>query len=103
MKTEVIMAKLQAKYPNEKEYLQAVQEVLESIEEVYNQHPEYEKAKIVERMVEPDRIFTFRVTWVDPFNAQVPRIRADFQERAHHSPYGRCERWFGLRPCRKVK
>ena len=65
MKTEVIMAKLQAKYPNEKEYLQAVQEVLESIEEVYNQHPEYEKAKIVERMVEPDRIFTFRVTWVD--------------------------------------
>lgn len=65
MKTEVIMAKLQAKYPNEKEYLQAVQEVLESIEDVYNQHPEYEQAKIVERMVEPDRIFTFRVTWID--------------------------------------
>jgi glutamate dehydrogenase (NADP+) len=59
------MAKLQAKYPLEKEYLQAVQEVLESIEEVYNQHPEFEQAKIVERMVEPDRIFTFRVTWVD--------------------------------------
>ena len=53
------------KYPGESEYLQAVQEVLESIEEVYNQHPEFEKAKIVERMVEPDRIFTFRVTWVD--------------------------------------
>ena len=65
MKTQDIMAKLQAKYPLEKEYLQAVQEVLESIEEVYNQHPEFEKAKIVERMVEPDRIFTFRVTWVD--------------------------------------
>ncbi|MBO6027576.1 MAG: glutamate dehydrogenase, partial [Bacteroidales bacterium] len=65
MRTEDIMAKLQAKYPLEKEYLQAVQEVLESIEEVYNQHPEFEKAKIVERMVEPDRIFTFRVTWVD--------------------------------------
>ncbi len=65
MKTELIMSKLQAKYPTEKEYLQAVQEVLESIEEVYNQHPEFEKAKIVERMVEPDRIFTFRVTWVD--------------------------------------
>lgn len=59
------MARLQAKYPTEKEYLQAVQEVLESIEEVYNQHPEFEKAKIVERLVEPDRIFTFRVTWID--------------------------------------
>ena len=59
------MARLEAKYPLEKEYLQAVQEVLESVEEVYNQHPEFEAAKIVERMVEPDRIFTFRVTWVD--------------------------------------
>ncbi|MBO4757383.1 MAG: glutamate dehydrogenase, partial [Bacteroidales bacterium] len=65
MKTSVIMARLQAKYPGESEYLQAVQEVLESVEEVYNQHPEFEEAKIVERMVEPDRIFTFRVTWVD--------------------------------------
>ena len=59
------MAKLQAKYPHEKEYLQAVHEVLESIEEVYNQHPEFEKAKIVERIVEPERILTFKVTWVD--------------------------------------
>ena len=65
MKTTEIMARLQAKYPTENEYLQAVQEVLESIEEVYNQHPEFEKAKIVERLVEPDRIFTFRVTWID--------------------------------------
>ena len=65
MKTTEIMARLQAKYPTEKEYLPAVQEVLESIEEVYNQHPEFEKAKIVERLVEPDRIFTFRVTWID--------------------------------------
>ncbi|MBO4468984.1 MAG: NADP-specific glutamate dehydrogenase [Bacteroidales bacterium] len=65
MKTSDIMAKLQAKYPGESEYLQAVQEVLESVEEVYNQHPEFEQAKIVERMVEPDRIFTFRVTWID--------------------------------------
>ncbi|MBR6306527.1 MAG: glutamate dehydrogenase, partial [Bacteroidales bacterium] len=65
MKTTDIMARLQAKYPTEKEYLQAVQEVLESIEEVYNQHPEFEKARIVERLVEPDRIFSFRVTWID--------------------------------------
>ena len=59
------MADLERKHPGESEYLQAVQEVLESIEEVYNLHPEFEKAKIIERMVEPDRIFTFRVTWVD--------------------------------------
>jgi len=65
MKTENIMQKLAAKYPGEAEYLQAVREVLESIEDVYNQHPEFENAKIVERLVEPDRIFTFRVTWVN--------------------------------------
>ena len=59
------MARLQAKYPGENEYLEAVQEVLESIEDVYNQHPEFEQARIVERRVEPDRIFTFRVTWTD--------------------------------------
>ena len=65
MNVAKVMADLEAKHPGEKEFLQAVQEVLESIEEVYNQHPEFEKAKIVERMVEPDRVFTFRVTWVD--------------------------------------
>ncbi|MFA7033339.1 MAG: NADP-specific glutamate dehydrogenase [Bacteroidales bacterium] len=65
MKVAEIMANLEQKHGHEVEYLQAVREVLESIEETYNQHPEFEKAKIVERMVEPDRIFTFRVTWVD--------------------------------------
>ena len=65
MNTNEIMARLQAKYGNEKEYLQAVREVLETVEEEYNRHPEFEDAKIVERIVEPDRIFTFKVTWVD--------------------------------------
>lgn len=65
MEVKKIIQALEQKHPGESEYLQAVQEVLESIEEVYNQHPEYEEAKIVERMVEPDRIFTFRVNWVD--------------------------------------
>ena len=60
-----IMSSLEAKHPGESEYLQAVREVLLSIEDIYNQHPEFEKAKIIERLVEPDRIFTFRVTWVD--------------------------------------
>ena len=65
MDVKKIMLDLERKHPGENEYLQAVHEVLESIEEVYNQHPEFEKAKIVERIVEPDRIITFRVTWVD--------------------------------------
>ena len=60
-----IMNSLEVKHPGEKEYLQAVREVLMCVEEVYNQHPEFEKARIVERMVEPDRIVTFRVTWTD--------------------------------------
>lgn len=65
MNISEIMAALEAKHPGEKEYLQAVKEVLLSVEDVYNQHPEFEKARIIERMVEPDRIFTFRVTWID--------------------------------------
>jgi glutamate dehydrogenase (NADP+) len=65
MNIEKIMQSLEAKHPGEKEYLQAVNEVLMTIEEVYNQHPEFEKAKIAERLVEPDRIFTFKVPWVD--------------------------------------
>ncbi|MBQ3787835.1 MAG: NADP-specific glutamate dehydrogenase [Bacteroidales bacterium] len=65
MKVNEIMANLEAKHPGENEYLQAVREVLETIEEEYNKHPEFEANKIVERIVEPDRIFTFRVTWVN--------------------------------------
>ena len=73
MDTNKIMASLQAKYPYEKEYLQAVREVLESVEDVYNQHPEFEDAKIVERIVEPERILTFKVTWVDD-NGEIQTI-----------------------------
>jgi glutamate dehydrogenase (NADP+) len=65
MNIEKLMQSLEAKHPGEKEYLQAVREVLSTIEPVYNDHPEFEKAKIAERLVEPDRIFTFKVPWVD--------------------------------------
>ena len=65
MEVEKIMQSLEQKHPGELEYLQAVREVLESIKDVYNQHPEFEKAKIIERIVEPERIITFRVPWVD--------------------------------------
>ncbi|MBR4553202.1 MAG: NADP-specific glutamate dehydrogenase [Bacteroidaceae bacterium] len=65
MKTNEILASLEAKHPGEKEFLQAVREVLLSIEDVYNEHPEFERAKLIERLVEPDRIITFRVPWTD--------------------------------------
>ena len=65
MKASEIMASLEKRYGHEKEFLQAVHEVLESIEPVYNQHPQFEQAKIVERLIEPDRIISFRVTWQD--------------------------------------
>ena len=51
--------------PEQKEFLQAVEEVLESLEPVVAAHPEYEKAGLIERLVEPERIITFRVPWVD--------------------------------------
>ena len=65
MEVEKIMQELERKHPGELEYLQAVREVLVSIKDVYNQHPEFEKAKIVERIVEPERVHEFRVPWVD--------------------------------------
>ena len=65
MQVDKIINSLEAKHPGEKEYVQAVREVLVTIEEEYNKHPEFEKAKIAERLVEPDRIFTFKVPWVD--------------------------------------
>ncbi|MCL1868051.1 MAG: NADP-specific glutamate dehydrogenase [Paludibacter sp.] len=65
MNLNKLMLQIEAKHPGEKEYLQAVREVLTTIEDVYNEHPEFEKAKIAERLVEPDRIFTFKVVWVD--------------------------------------
>lgn len=65
MKTQQVLDSLKRRFPNEPEYHQAVHEVLESIEEVYNQHPEFEKSNLIERLCIPERIFTFRVTWVD--------------------------------------
>jgi len=65
MNVNDIMNSLEAKHPGEKEFLQAVHEVLESIEVIYNENPQYEAAKIIERLVEPDRILTFKVSWLD--------------------------------------
>lgn len=65
MKAVEVLNDLKRRFPNESEYHQAVEEVLESIEDVYNQHPEFEKANLIERLCIPDRMFSFRVTWVD--------------------------------------
>lgn len=65
MNVDKIMNNLEKKHPGEVEYLQAVREVLESIEEVYNENPQFESANIIERIIEPDRAVTFKVPWVD--------------------------------------
>jgi glutamate dehydrogenase (NADP+) len=65
MNVKNIMTNLETKHPGEKEYLQAVHEVLESIESIYNENPQYESAKIIERLVEPDRVLSFKVSWLD--------------------------------------
>jgi len=65
MNVDQIILNLEKKHPGENEYLQAVKEVLESIEEVYNENPQFKTAGIIERLVEPDRIFTFKVPWTD--------------------------------------
>ena len=65
MEVEQVLKGLMWKHSAEPEFLQAVKEVLISIHDVYNQHPEFEKAKIIERLVEPERVIMFRVPWTD--------------------------------------
>lgn len=65
MKAKDVLDELKRRYPNEPEYHQAVEEVLNTIEDVYNQNPEFEKSNLIERLCIPDRIFSFRVTWLD--------------------------------------
>ena len=65
MKANEVLDNLKRRFPNEPEYHQAVAEVLGTIEEAYNEHPEFEKSNLIERLCIPDRIFSFRVTWVD--------------------------------------
>jgi glutamate dehydrogenase (NADP+) len=65
MKVKTILAELEKKHPGEVEYHQAVKEVLESIEEVYNDNPRFAKAGILQRIIEPDRVLTFKVPWMD--------------------------------------
>ena len=66
--------------PDQPEFHQAVWEVLETLEPVFDKHPEYKDANILERLTEPERVISFRVPWVDDNgNVQVNRgIRVEF-------------------------
>ena len=71
---ERVLEEVRKKNASEPEFVQTVEEVFKSIEPVVEKHPEYEKAAILERIVEPERMFTFRVVWTDDEgNAQVNR------------------------------
>ncbi len=65
MKAAEVINHLRRRFPHEPEYLQAVEEVVTTIEDVYNQNPEFEQYNLIERLCIPDRIFSFRVSWVD--------------------------------------
>ncbi|MFT3753774.1 MAG: NADP-specific glutamate dehydrogenase [Paludibacter sp.] len=81
MKTEQVLENLKWRFPNEPEYYEAVEEVLRSIEDIYNAHPEFEKQNIIERICIPDRIFSFRVTWVDDQG----QVRTNMGYRIQHN------------------
>ena len=81
MKTSSIIEDLKRRFPNEPEYLQAVEEVLSSIEDVYNEHPEFEHYNLIERLCIPDRIFAFRVSWVDDSG----KVRNNMGYRVQHN------------------
>lgn len=81
MNASDVMADLKRRFPNEPEYLQAVEEVLTTIEDVYNRYPEFERYNLIERLCIPDRIYSFRVSWVDDQG----RVRNNMGYRIQHS------------------
>ncbi|MGN0206769.1 MAG: NADP-specific glutamate dehydrogenase [Muribaculaceae bacterium] len=81
MNASEVISDLKRRFPGEPEYLQAVEEVLGSIEDVYNEHPEFEKYNLVERLCIPDRVFMFRVSWVD----DAGKVRTNMAYRIQHN------------------
>ena len=65
MKATEVIENLKIRFPNEPEYIQAVSQVLGTIEDEYNNHPEFDRANLIERLCIPDRLVQFRVTWTD--------------------------------------
>ncbi len=81
MKAIEVIENLKQRFPNEPEYIQAVSQVLPTIEEEYNKHPEFEKANLIERLCIPDRVIQFRVTWVDDKGA----VQTNMGYRVQHN------------------
>jgi len=81
MQSEQVIGDLKRRFPNEFEYHQAVEEVLHSIEEVYNAYPEFENQNLIERLCIPERIFTFRITWTDDRG----KVQTNMAYRVQHS------------------
>ena len=80
--------RLKQRFPNEPEYIQAVSQVLGTIEEEYNRHPEFDRANLIERLCIPDRIITFRVTWVDDKGNVQTNMGYRHSRMPHYSAYG---------------
>jgi glutamate dehydrogenase (NADP+) len=81
MNATIVLDELKRRFPNEPEYHQAVEEVLRTIEDEYNKHPEFESLNIIERLCVPDRIYQFRVSWMDDSG----KYRTNMGYRIQHS------------------
>ena len=81
MKAIEIVESLKQRFPGEPEYIQAVSQVLGTIEEEYNKHPEFDKVNLIERLCIPDRIISFRVNWVDDKG----RVQTNMGYRIQHN------------------
>ena len=81
MKASEVLADLSRRFPGEPEYLQAVEEVITTIEDAYNEHPEFERYNLIERLCIPDRIYSFRVSWIDDSG----KVRNNMGYRIQHS------------------
>ena len=93
MKAKEFLSEIARRFPNEPEYLQAVEEVVTSIEDVYNEYPAFESQNLLERLCIPERIYTFRVSWVD----DAGHVRTNMGYRVQHNnaigPYKGCIRF----------
>ena len=81
MNASKVLEDLKHRFPNEPEYHQAVEEVLSTIEEEYNKHPEFDKVNLIERLCIPERVYTSRVTWMDDQG----NIRTNMGYRVQHN------------------
>lgn len=82
-----VIENVRAKHATQPEYVQTVEEVLESLSPVIDKHPEYEKVDLLGRMVEPERMFTFRVCWMDDAGQWHTNLGHRFQFNGALGPY----------------